>query len=128
MKNTYLKILEALIVTFVFCTISFLLPLIWNTCTPVPTQTASWTSSERELLDQLVRFECPANYYNQVASLYFVPADTAMQQMVSCLMQLVTSFMLFCIHLHSFIIKSMTILPTQHSRLGHCCYSLSHIS
>ena len=69
--------------TFVFCTISFVLPLLWNSCTPLPTQTASWTSSERDLLDQLVQFQCPENYYNQVASLYFVPADVAMQQMVS---------------------------------------------
>ena len=69
--------------TFAFCSVSFLLPVLWNDCTPLPIETASWTSYETNLLGKLVRFECPENYYNQVASLYFTSADTTLQQLVS---------------------------------------------
>ena len=59
----------------------FVLPVLWSTCTPLPTDTASWTPQEFTLLGELVQFNCPENHYNQLASLYFVSADTAMQQL-----------------------------------------------
>lgn len=48
---------------------------------PVPTNTSDWTTQEIDLLDDLVQFQCKSNHYNQLASLYFTPADTAMQQL-----------------------------------------------
>jgi chloride channel 7 len=78
------KIMEVMGITFLWCMISFLLPMIWGTCTDLPTETANWTASERELLDELVQFQCPSGSYNQVASLFFCSADVAMQQLVSC--------------------------------------------
>lgn len=72
---------ELLILTLVMALISFVLPLMWDLCTPIPTNTADWTSQEVDLLDSLVQFQCDDNHYNQLASLYFAPADTAMQQL-----------------------------------------------
>lgn len=40
-----------------------------------------WTAEEQTLLGDLVQFQCNNNQYNQVASLYFTDADTAMQQL-----------------------------------------------
>lgn len=83
-----LKIAEVMVLTAFWSIISFLLPLIWAECTPVPTDTADWTASEKELLDELVQFKCNENQYNQVASLLFTPADVAMQQLVRSLCRL----------------------------------------
>jgi len=75
------RLLELLVITGLFATVCFVLPLLWQTCTPLPTDTADWTAQEFTLLGELVQFNCPANSYNQLASLYFVSADTAMQQL-----------------------------------------------
>jgi chloride channel 7 len=79
--QTWKRMVELLVITLVMSLIAFLLPLMWTTCTPIPTNTADWTAQEIGLLDELVRFQCGDNHYNQLASLYFVPADTAMQQL-----------------------------------------------
>jgi len=75
------KIGEVMLITFLWCGVSFILPLLWHTCTDLPTQTADWTASERELLNELVQFSCPSGQYNQVASLFFCSSDIAMQQL-----------------------------------------------
>jgi chloride channel 7 len=79
--QTWKRMIELIILTLVMAFISFVFPLMWDACTPVPTNTADWTTQELDLLDELVQFNCNDNYYNQVASLYFTPADTAMQQL-----------------------------------------------
>ena len=81
--KTSTKMFEVVIVTFLFCCVGFVLPLLWNQCTPIPIETATWTGYENSLLSKLVRFECDANYYNQVASLYFTSSDTTLQQLVN---------------------------------------------
>ena len=80
-KQVWKRMIDLLILTFVFAVITFVLPLMWDSCTALPTDTADWTTQELDLLDDLVQFQCNSNQYNQVASLYFVPADLAMQQL-----------------------------------------------
>jgi chloride channel 7 len=75
------RLAELLLLTTLWTIISFVVPLMWQVCTVIPTETANWTSQEYTLLNSLVQFQCPANHYNEVASLYFVNADTAMQQL-----------------------------------------------
>lgn len=75
------RLSELIVLTFLFATICFIIPLMYNGCTPLPTDTASWTAEEQTLLGELVQFQCPANYYNQVASLFFSDSDTSMQQL-----------------------------------------------
>lgn len=77
----WMRMVELLALTLVMSLLAFLLPLMWPVCTPVPTNTADWTTQELDLLDNLVQFQCRSNHYNQVASLYFAPADIAMQQL-----------------------------------------------
>lgn len=79
--ESWKRMVELVLITLVMCLLSFLLPLMWSYCTPVPTNTADWTSQELDLLDDLVQFQCDDNHYNQVASLYFTSSDIAMQQL-----------------------------------------------
>jgi len=83
MTTTAKKIQEVFLMTLVWCVICFGLSLMWNSCTPLPTNTADWTPSEQNLLDALVKFECKTNNYNQVASLMFAPPEIVMYQLVS---------------------------------------------
>eukprot|EP00601_Ochromonadales_sp_CCMP2298_P023979 CAMPEP_0173277300 /NCGR_PEP_ID=MMETSP1143-20121109/4001_1 /TAXON_ID=483371 /ORGANISM="non described non described, Strain CCMP2298" /LENGTH=834 /DNA_ID=CAMNT_0014214371 /DNA_START=134 /DNA_END=2635 /DNA_ORIENTATION=+ len=72
---------ELLSLTALMALLAFLLPLVWDTCTPIPTDTADWSDQEVDLLGKLVQYQCNANEYNQVATLYMVPADVALQQL-----------------------------------------------
>eukprot|EP01038_Epipyxis_sp_PR26KG_P010242 gene10242-13776_t len=80
-QQSWKRMIELLILTLVMSLISFILPVLWGQCTPIPTNTSNWTSQELELLTKLVQFQCKPNFYNQLASLYFAPSDTAMQQL-----------------------------------------------
>jgi chloride channel 7 len=75
------RLLELLVLATVWSIISFIVPLMWQDCTPIPTQTATWTTEQYDLLQELVQFQCDSNSYNEVASLYFASSDTAMQQL-----------------------------------------------
>jgi chloride channel 7 len=75
------QLAELLILTLLFAIITFVFPLMWTICTDLPTDTADWTADEQDLVNDLVRFQCGPNQYNQVASLYFTDSDTAMQQL-----------------------------------------------
>eukprot|EP00596_Hydrurales_sp_CCMP1899_P000306 CAMPEP_0119044320 /NCGR_PEP_ID=MMETSP1177-20130426/30604_1 /TAXON_ID=2985 /ORGANISM="Ochromonas sp, Strain CCMP1899" /LENGTH=923 /DNA_ID=CAMNT_0007014267 /DNA_START=18 /DNA_END=2789 /DNA_ORIENTATION=- len=79
--NNSKRFLELMLITGGFATISFLLPLMWLQCTDLPVDTGNWTPQEYSLLGKLVQFTCPANQYNELASLYFVSADTSVQQL-----------------------------------------------
>ena len=59
--------------------ISFVLSLCWQVCTPKPVATATYTTQQIDLLNQLVTFQCPTGTYNQVASLFMTDSDSAMQ-------------------------------------------------
>jgi chloride channel 7 len=75
------RIVELLSITFSMGVICFVTPLIWGICTPIPVNTADWSSQQIDLLADLVQYQCNDNEYNQVASLYMAPADVAMQQL-----------------------------------------------
>ncbi len=80
-KIVWKRMIELLVLTFIFSVITFLLPLMWDSCTAIPTYTADFSTQQLDLLDDLVQYQCNTNQYNQLASLYYVPADTAMQQL-----------------------------------------------
>ena len=50
-------------------------------CTPKPLVQVTWTQFEKNLVEDLVPFGCPADSYNEVASLFFTDSDTAIKQL-----------------------------------------------
>lgn len=75
------RLVELLLFVFTMGCISFFLPLMWQQCTDIPSDTSEWTTQERDLLDELVPFQCGEAKYNQLASLYFTSGDTALRQL-----------------------------------------------
>lgn len=75
------RLAELVIITLIMSFISFILPLMWQVCQPVPTPTAMSTAQEIDLLSKLVSFQCHPGQYNQLASLYFTSSDIAMRQL-----------------------------------------------
>jgi chloride channel 7 len=85
MKRVHSKLprfLEVIVIAFFVSTVSFLMPLIWGHCTELPTDMQDWTNQEKNLVDALVPFRCvPGKEYNEVASLIFAEANTAIKQL-----------------------------------------------
>ena len=83
MVTKNMKVVRLILFTIVMATISFILPFAWQKCTRMPSEedTADWTKEEMELLDNLVRFQCDENEYNELASLYFVNANQCIQSL-----------------------------------------------
>ena len=76
------RFLEVIFVSVVVSVVSFVMPLIWGRCTQLPTDMQDWTNQEKNLVDALVAFRCdPKREYNEVASLIFADADTAIKQL-----------------------------------------------
>ena len=76
------RFLEVIAVSLLVTTVSFLMPLLWNRCTELPTDMQDWTNQEKDLVDSLVPFRCvPGKEYNEVASLILTDADTAIKQL-----------------------------------------------
>lgn len=75
------RLLELMTLTALMALISFGASCAWQSCSPIPTSTADWTSEERRLLDQLVPLQCDDTEYNQVASLYLVSPAVALRQL-----------------------------------------------
>jgi len=75
------RLSELMIYVGSFACLSFFMSACWQICTPMPSDTSDWTNQERDLLDELVPFQCKTGYYNQLASLYFTPAETALRQL-----------------------------------------------
>lgn len=73
---------ELIAITFLFATISFAVPF-WSTawCSDIPIDTSDYTAYQQELLDSLQQYNCKNYQFNQLASLYMVDADYAMQQL-----------------------------------------------
>lgn len=69
--------------TVLMVLVSFILPAVWQRCDKVPSgaDTAGMSQEELDLLDDLVQFQCKDGEYNQLASLYFAPAEVAMKQL-----------------------------------------------
>jgi len=83
MTTPTLKVVRVILYTIVMACVSFILPLMWQKCTPLPTaqETAGWTDYEIQNLDRLVQFQCKDDEYNQLASLYFVNANQCLAQL-----------------------------------------------
>lgn len=75
------RCVEVLICSVVVSTISYVMPMLWNRCTDRPTDMQDWSNQEKNLVDALVRFQCKEGEYNEVASLIFTDADTAIKQL-----------------------------------------------
>jgi chloride channel 7 len=75
------RLLELILITLAMSFISFILPLCWQQCTPMPEENEDTTEQEKELYERLVQFQCKEGYYNQLASLYFTSGDLAMRQL-----------------------------------------------
>lgn len=76
------RVLEVVLISMLVSTVSFVMPLIWNRCTDKPTDMQDWSNQEKNLVDALVQFQCEDGQYNEVASLIFTDADTAIKQLV----------------------------------------------
>ena len=80
--NKKRRFYEVLAISFLVSIVSFTLPIIWNHCTELPTDMQDWTNQEKYLVQALVPFRCKAGkQYNEVASLMFTDADTAIKQL-----------------------------------------------
>lgn len=75
------RILEVMVVSLIVSIVSFVMPVIWNRCTDKPTDMQDWTNQEMHLVNNLVQFQCKEGQYNEVASLIFADADTAIKQL-----------------------------------------------
>jgi len=76
------RLFEVIVIAFGVSVTSFVLPLIWGRCTELPQNMEDWSNQEKNLVDSLVHFQCnPETEYNEVASLIFTEADTAIKQL-----------------------------------------------
>ena len=75
------RALEVIVISLVVTVTSYLMPSLWNRCTPKPVDMNHWTNQEKSLVDSLVSFKCKKNEYNEVATLIFTDADTAIKQL-----------------------------------------------
>eukprot|EP01031_Cornospumella_fuschlensis_P028872 gene28872-34846_t len=75
------RMAELCTITFAMSFISYIFPICWQVCTPVPDDTSDTSKQEEMLFESLVEFQCEPGYYNQLASLYFTSGDTAMRQL-----------------------------------------------
>jgi len=80
-KSVGRRVAECLLVALAVSLVSYLLPLLWGDCTPRPVDMESYTEQEKVLVEELVSFNCKPTEYNQVASLFFTDADTAIKQL-----------------------------------------------
>jgi chloride channel 7 len=76
-----LRALEAWAVCVICSTVMYVVPCLWRRCTPKPLVQVTWTQFEKNLVEDLVPFGCPADSYNEVASLFFTDSDTAIKQL-----------------------------------------------
>jgi chloride channel 7 len=75
------RVLEVLLISMLVTTVSFTMPMVWDRCTDKPTDMQDWSNQEKNLVDALVQFQCEEGQYNEVASLIFTDADTAIKQL-----------------------------------------------
>jgi chloride channel 7 len=76
------RFLEVIVVTVGVSVVSFLMPVLWNRCTELPSDMQGWSSQEKNLVKALVPFRCvPGKEYNEVASLFLIDSDTAIKQL-----------------------------------------------
>ena len=106
---------EVCILSVIVSLVTFLLPLLWFKCTPLPTNPTS--AQEAALFEELVAFGCePGVEYNELASLYFTEPGVAIRQ-------------LFHLHRHAFsdaalllfFIPYISMAVVVYGIAGMCC-------
>ena len=75
------RLIEVIAISSLCSFVAFLMPLLWNKCTDLPTDMQDWSNQEKNLVDALVPFMCPEGQYNEVASLIFTEPDIAIKQL-----------------------------------------------
>lgn len=76
------RFLEVIVISVGVSVVSFLMPVLWNRCTELPSNMQGWSSQEKNLVKALVPFRCvPGKEYNEVASLFLTDSDTAIKQL-----------------------------------------------
>lgn len=75
------RVVEVILISMLVTTVSFVIPMVWDRCTEKPTDMQDWSNQEKNLVDALVQFQCEEGQYNEVASLIFTDADTAIKQL-----------------------------------------------
>lgn len=76
------RFMEVIAVSVLVSVVSFLLPLLWVKCTPLPVVDEFTNEAEAELVSQLVSFRCdPEGEYNELASLIFTEPGVAIRQL-----------------------------------------------
>lgn len=76
------RFMEVICVSLGVSFVSYIMPVLWNRCTELPTNMEDWTNQQKNLVEALVPFQCdPKTEYNEVASLILTEADTAIKQL-----------------------------------------------
>lgn len=76
------RFLEVVAVSVLVSCVSFILPLVWNKCTPLPEMDEFRSAAEVDLMGELVAFRCdPETEYNELASLIFTEPGVAIRQL-----------------------------------------------
>lgn len=75
------RFIEVVVVSALCSCVAFVMPLLWNKCTDLPTDMQDWSNQEKNLVEALVPFMCPEGQYNEVASLIFTEPDVAIKQL-----------------------------------------------
>jgi H+/Cl- antiporter ClcA len=82
--NNFYSWLEIVIISTLMSLLTFIIPALWNKCTPLPlaNEMIDWNNQERNLVKLLVPLYCPSDtHYNELASLYLTDSDTAIKQL-----------------------------------------------
>ncbi len=106
------RFVEVMLVSVLVSLVSFLLPLFWGKCTPIPTD-ENFTESQLQLLEDLVPFRCVAGEeYNEVASLIFTDPGDAIRQ-------------LFHLHKHAFSSAALILFFVSYISLAVLTYGIA---
>jgi H+/Cl- antiporter ClcA len=106
------RFVEVMLVSMLVSLVSFLLPLAWGKCTPIPTD-ENFTESQLQLLEDLVPFRCVAGEeYNELASLIFTDPGDAIRQ-------------LFHLHKHAFSTAALILFFVSYISLAVLTYGIA---
>mmetsp|Transcript_24695 Transcript_24695/g.60675 ORF Transcript_24695/g.60675 Transcript_24695/m.60675 type:complete len:443 (+) Transcript_24695:165-1493(+) len=107
------RFLEVLAVSSLVSIVTFMLPLVWVKCTPLPNVGDELGAQQIELLESLIPFRCtPGEEYNEVASLIFTDPGDAIRQ-------------LFHLHQHAFSTPALLIFFLFYISLAVIVYGIA---
>lgn len=81
-NSTMRKLFETVLVVSIMSIVSYLLPLLWTKCTPMPLLIENWNKQEKSMVEKLVPMYCSSgSEYNELASLYLIDSDNLIKQL-----------------------------------------------